>query len=1488
MYMGLGLHSRNVCLTLRFTKHKQCVRDIEFSQSQHLSKINVFSKIGCNMLDRDLEKEISRLQRYKKKAEQKNDLKEVAHILNQLGELLSQNGNYTEAIEEHERERIISEGLGDKIGEAVACRKIGECHCALAQYDKALEFQHQHLVLAQECRDQVEVQRALATIGRTHLCQAETQTLKLAKLSLDKAEHSFIKALETCEMLKSSSKLTQSEYMSMKGRLFLNLGLVHDARGAEKEAAEYLKRALAIAEKYCLEEEQYLCHINMAVMYQRSNNPSMALRSLTVALATATKLNLKHNQGEVYLQMAVVNVTVGNYGFAKHCLKKAHKILSTSEDTARITKLFKAVTLMESAMQGAKSGCGTLNMFHAFEQLGDALSAMDNFTEAIRYYQKMLSCGEHLKLPAHQLVPAYVSLAQTFADNKQPDFAIACYQKELQLREKDNEQACLTWLNIADQEEIRGDGYPELHKSYNSAFSCALKARKPHLQAKVLRMLAAVQKSFGQDSDLQETTLKLQQLQADYRLKLEDELTDEETDKESIDETDGDGHNSLSDLTSSESSEEEEDILSPVASGTASARRTSRIDKVNDKGETPLHIACIKGNLKRVRTLLSERHPVNVRDNCGWTPLHEAANNNHYAIVEALLEAGADINDRGGIHCNGITPLIDAASCGNLEIIQLLVDMGANVLAEDSNGAVASQALQDWHERVAETLDKDTITQYHATLRLLQDREKSIHTVMKSKATTSSQRNKPSDAQSSTSHNENRTSLRQHRQTSISKKASEINAVLTERSLRKERWSDVHKNLFQTEAVSNEEDAIHLYRSAISSVGNSTQALVLATARCHKAQMSPQSTQALIREDELVGDDWLIDDLQTARHKRGRMRDKLSASCSYFHKGKRARLSLTGRSSRTNKRNILSVENSITNDYKDDDRTISSPLGTANESEEESIEQVPSLLPLSSSGEQSTEASSFKSFSCLAPLEVQEDAFENVLENNYLNTSHSGQSQSTHAQDSILRIKVKIEGSIFLIPTAVADQRTFGWLSEEASQRYSSYCGRCPRLTFSSSDGALLSPNDIIAMVLSDNDLIEGVVNSWDQSSLSERYLQACRSCHTVYRNILAELKQAESCNILRLADLALSPLVLQPAIMALQAQTSLKELHLPGNDIGDTGLEWLVQVLPDLPNLHTLNLEDNGITAQGFAYLVNLTVVCTSKSSLISLHSRPLLPGSSNVRSPHDIKRPLQGLRTLKMSHNSLGNEIADSLCTILDKLVSLEHLCLNSCRLTSKLLFASNQNLCAVLQRCSLRHLEISHNSLDKAGIELLLSCLKQCPLVSLDIANTVLDTNRGQCAFHLQDFQAVSHTLERLSVAGCQLDTEEVIIIRSLPQHCPHLRYLNVSFNAAVTTSCLQNLLWCSTQSPSSRLQHVEAMSCALTSPLGTIFMSAIADKLASDWPLHTFKFSCQHLEEREQSEISHLWTQRWSHAAKVLIRQGCVLLTVDGILPSSFQI
>ena len=64
-------------------------------------------------------------------------------------------GQFEEAIAEHQMERHVSEALQDRIGEAVACRKLGECYCKLGQYEKAIKLQNQHLSLAQECHDKV-------------------------------------------------------------------------------------------------------------------------------------------------------------------------------------------------------------------------------------------------------------------------------------------------------------------------------------------------------------------------------------------------------------------------------------------------------------------------------------------------------------------------------------------------------------------------------------------------------------------------------------------------------------------------------------------------------------------------------------------------------------------------------------------------------------------------------------------------------------------------------------------------------------------------------------------------------------------------------------------------------------------------------------------------------------------------------------------------------------------------------------------------------------------------------------------------------------------------------------------------------------------------------------------------------------------------------------------------------------------------------------
>jgi len=60
-------------------------------------------------------------------------------------------------------------------------------------------------------------------------------------------------------------------------------------------------------------------------------------------------------------------------------------------------------------------------------------------------------------------------------------------------------------------------------------------------------------------------------------------------------------------------------------------------------GDTCLHRACHRGNLRLVKMLLRAGADLNARGDMGYTPLHYAATPE---IVEVLLAAGADISLR--------------------------------------------------------------------------------------------------------------------------------------------------------------------------------------------------------------------------------------------------------------------------------------------------------------------------------------------------------------------------------------------------------------------------------------------------------------------------------------------------------------------------------------------------------------------------------------------------------------------------------------------------------------------------------------------------------------------------------------------------------------------------------------------------------------------------------------------------------------------------
>ena len=77
-------------------------------------------------------------------------------------------------------------------------------------------------------------------------------------------------------------------------------------------------------------------------------------------------------------------------------------------------------------------------------------------------------------------------------------------------------------------------------------------------------------------------------------------------------------------------------------------------------------------------------HPTD--PNCLETPLHWAASSNDVTAVDALLDAGADIEATGAVFTGG-APLSDAVVFANWEAAQRLVERGASAHLVAGGGA---------------------------------------------------------------------------------------------------------------------------------------------------------------------------------------------------------------------------------------------------------------------------------------------------------------------------------------------------------------------------------------------------------------------------------------------------------------------------------------------------------------------------------------------------------------------------------------------------------------------------------------------------------------------------------------------------------------------------------------------------------------------------------------------------------------------------------
>lgn len=111
-----------------------------------------------------------------------------------------------------------------------------------------------------------------------------------------------------------------------------------------------------------------------------------------------------------------------------------------------------------------------------------------------------------------------------------------------------------------------------------------------------------------------------------------------------------------------------------------------KVEARNPSGESPLMLAALKGHLDLARRLIQRKAEVNKP---GWTALHYAASNTTEAsldMVRLLLEHHAYIDAESP---NRSTPLMMAAHYGHPAVVQLLLEEGADPMLRNEQGLTA-------------------------------------------------------------------------------------------------------------------------------------------------------------------------------------------------------------------------------------------------------------------------------------------------------------------------------------------------------------------------------------------------------------------------------------------------------------------------------------------------------------------------------------------------------------------------------------------------------------------------------------------------------------------------------------------------------------------------------------------------------------------------------------------------------------------------------
>ncbi|KAH8370297.1 hypothetical protein KR093_002976 [Drosophila rubida] len=1299
----------------------------------------------------------------KEKARSDGNREQLALSCNQLGDYYNQLGKYNEAVNEYKQEASIYASLGRELETAKAKRMLGEMYTLLCEYDMAKDYINDYLKIAKRIQNQVEQQRAYATLGRVHLLHGQSlsdTTASGAMEQLKLAEKSFLRSLLLIKEL--SGQISKLEQLDMQARCYLNIGVVKEHMEEFEESIEYIEKAIKISKVHDLFELTHLCYISMSLLYNcKKNDAASALRYCNMALQVAKRLPNKVKKiCETLITKSDILINAGDFASVKQILTKAYKKHTPDEnDRAAIERSLRIVVKICQTLDDLvlTSSVDYAKLKDLYEKLGDGCCHLLNYEKALVYYQKMLESAELNQEHGKSLVPIYVSLYQTYKDNKQYDKALEYLWKEFELNQDVPSEAFTTLCSIAEICEQQSQPFWTVHDVYQKALRQAAKAdaeESARLEKIAMVRLYKLQVKYKMQMLVEnlEAEAIAKGINLAHEAAKQEEDEDGDTPQQQLQQNTPDWGDDvdLDALTDSDASDLDE-TEKPRPQRMTRGNRTLTI-KRNNKGETQLHQACIAGNLELARRLIEQGHTINVRDHAGWLPLHEASNHGFCDIVQLLLDKGATvaINDKGGTSCDGITPLYDACANGYLDVAELLLDRGADATVRTDYNDTCIEALDKW--RQSKQLIDGEQAQY------AQLRERLLRTL--SKVGICSQRharpltNANARQESSGSSEEEEEQLTPRQRRSLPR----LNTSSASTGSASKEYRHVMAQLKRPNraAPANYDEPTSSSSSSISSNAG-----------------FKQKRAALLSTDEVDADNWLIDDVGPER------------------KRKRYNSGSLGTRTANAKENLQDSALAWETDLQDTPPELDAHqvlLEAANAKQRQKQKQMSKLTLSRSSSMNSNHSgkskqqaslldSGFCRFRSESPLGSGEDSLDSasVIRIEPDSTTSGAQNaagiqllispakhdspikvQATPVLATTVSFKVKVQDELLLVPVERKKLQDINmrWLAEEAGRRYNKLTGLTPLLRLKTSDGFAYEETDAVSVALEQNMLLSTILD-WKISPLSQRYEEMCHQLQKpVDDKIKLLLERSQNTQTLELAGLWLCERKTEPLFKALLHQARLTILDLSCNFIGNEGCHQLAKALPTLLQLKALRLKCNAINNQGL---------------------EPLLCG--------DALEKLEHLEELQLSQNPLGNGSLRTLHKFCSRAAgrALTKLQLSQCELTELQDFD--------LAYTQLSSFDISFNQLTQQSVRRLTEQLNSCRLEQLNLSymRWPLDEQSGfalgECLVTLLE-SGTSERFVRLELADCGLSDAHIYKITQHLSKAKQLEWLDISDNDRLT--------------------------------------------------------------------------------------------------------